>query len=153
MNLYLLTFSFIQYPWLFITNITCDLSKVTKGILITNVTCNQNLQRLLENRCFSSNGTIFTINLTITRTFVVELHLKNNACNNVLLTCDATIVAFMPLIMLFTIGHTSFKRRHHNKHPMLSQGLFLTMAECGSFQWLSTWWKARSSCHGSGSKL
>jgi hypothetical protein len=35
--MYLLTFLFIQYPLSFTTNITCDLSKVTKGILIANV--------------------------------------------------------------------------------------------------------------------
>ncbi len=40
MNLYLLIFSFIQYPLSFVTNITCDLSKAIKGILVTNVTCN-----------------------------------------------------------------------------------------------------------------
>jgi hypothetical protein len=43
MNLYLLIFFFIQYPLLFTTNITCDLSKVTKGILIANVACDKNL--------------------------------------------------------------------------------------------------------------
>jgi hypothetical protein len=40
MNFYLLTFSFIQYPLLFAINIACNLSKVTKGILIANVTYN-----------------------------------------------------------------------------------------------------------------
>ncbi len=33
----LLTFSFIQYPLSFVTNISCNLFKATKGILITNV--------------------------------------------------------------------------------------------------------------------
>jgi hypothetical protein len=39
MNLYLLSFSFIQYPFSIATNIAHDLSKVTKEILITNVVC------------------------------------------------------------------------------------------------------------------
>jgi hypothetical protein len=36
MNLYLLTFSFIQYPLSFATIITCNLSKATKGKLFEN---------------------------------------------------------------------------------------------------------------------
>ncbi len=36
-------FSFIQYLLSFATNITCDLSKVTKGILVANVVCDYNL--------------------------------------------------------------------------------------------------------------
>jgi hypothetical protein len=43
MKLYLLIFSFIQYLLLFVTNITCDLSKATKGILVANIVCNYNL--------------------------------------------------------------------------------------------------------------
>jgi len=39
MNLYLLIFSFIQYPLSFVTNVSCDLSKATNEILITNVAC------------------------------------------------------------------------------------------------------------------
>jgi len=39
MNLYLLTFYFIQYPLSFMTNIICDLSKATKEILVANVAC------------------------------------------------------------------------------------------------------------------
>jgi hypothetical protein len=38
MNLYLLTFSFIQYILSFAINIKCDLSKVTNEILVANVT-------------------------------------------------------------------------------------------------------------------
>jgi hypothetical protein len=34
---------FIQYPLLFVTNIACDLFKVTKGILVKNVICEWNL--------------------------------------------------------------------------------------------------------------
>jgi hypothetical protein len=33
-------FLFIQYPLSFVINITCDLSKATKGIIVTNVICN-----------------------------------------------------------------------------------------------------------------
>jgi hypothetical protein len=40
MNLYLLIFFFIQYPLLFVTKIACNLSEVTKGILVTNVAYN-----------------------------------------------------------------------------------------------------------------
>jgi hypothetical protein len=40
MNLYLLTFFFIQYPLSFAINITCNLSKVMKGILVANVAYN-----------------------------------------------------------------------------------------------------------------
>jgi hypothetical protein len=43
MNLYFFTFSFIQYFLSFATNITCDLSKATKGILVANVTYDYNL--------------------------------------------------------------------------------------------------------------
>jgi hypothetical protein len=43
MNLYLLVFSFIQYPLSFAINIACDLSKVIKGILVANVICDENL--------------------------------------------------------------------------------------------------------------
>jgi hypothetical protein len=32
-------FIFIQYPLLFVTNITCDLSEMTKKILVANVDC------------------------------------------------------------------------------------------------------------------
>jgi len=39
MNLYLLIFSFIQYPLSFATNVSCDLSNVTNEILVANVTC------------------------------------------------------------------------------------------------------------------
>jgi hypothetical protein len=37
MNLYILIFSFIQYPIWFVTNVVCELSYVTKRILITYV--------------------------------------------------------------------------------------------------------------------
>jgi hypothetical protein len=40
MNLYLLIFSFIQYLLSFVINITYDLSKVAKDILVANVACN-----------------------------------------------------------------------------------------------------------------
>jgi hypothetical protein len=40
MNLYLLNFSFIQYPLLFVINITCDLSMAIKEISFTNVVFN-----------------------------------------------------------------------------------------------------------------
>jgi hypothetical protein len=40
MNLYLLIILSIQYPLLFTSNITCDLSKGIKVILVTNVTYN-----------------------------------------------------------------------------------------------------------------
>ncbi len=43
MNLYLLIFLFIQYRLSFTTNITCDLSKAIKRILVTNVDCDKNL--------------------------------------------------------------------------------------------------------------
>jgi hypothetical protein len=39
MNLYLLTFSFIQYPLSFATNIACDLFKMTNKILVEDVIC------------------------------------------------------------------------------------------------------------------
>jgi hypothetical protein len=35
----LVNFFFIQYLLLFVTNVTCDLSKANKGILIANVAC------------------------------------------------------------------------------------------------------------------
>jgi hypothetical protein len=56
MNLYLLIFSFIQYPLSFATNIKCDLSKVIKGILVANSLVTKiKLQRLVKNKCFSSS--------------------------------------------------------------------------------------------------
>jgi hypothetical protein len=39
MNLYLFFVFFIQYPLSFTTNITCDLSKANKEILVANVGC------------------------------------------------------------------------------------------------------------------
>jgi hypothetical protein len=43
MNLYLLNFSFIQYPLLFLINITYDLSRTINEILVANVDYDKNL--------------------------------------------------------------------------------------------------------------
>jgi hypothetical protein len=51
MNLYLLIFSFIQYPLSFMINITCNLSKATKGILVINVGCDYNLIVKTNRKC------------------------------------------------------------------------------------------------------
>jgi len=86
MNLYLLTILFIQYPLSFMINITCNLSKATKGILVTNVACDSNLVvETIENRCFSSSATIFQY--------------KNK-----------NITPFHTLLLSFYVTHTFFTR-------------------------------------------
>jgi hypothetical protein len=56
MNLYLLTFSFFQYPLSFATNVSCDLSKVTNEIFVTKSFVTKFLsQRPIKNTYFSSN--------------------------------------------------------------------------------------------------
>jgi C4-dicarboxylate transporter len=45
-------FSFIQCPLQFATNIARKLSKVTKGILVTNVACNL-VAKTSQKMCFS----------------------------------------------------------------------------------------------------
>jgi hypothetical protein len=60
MHLYLLIFSFIQYLFSFATNITRNLSKAIKGILVANVTCDYNFViEIVGNMCFSSSACPF----------------------------------------------------------------------------------------------
>jgi hypothetical protein len=40
MNLYIVDFSFIQYPLQFVTMVTCDLTFVIRKNLVVYVTCN-----------------------------------------------------------------------------------------------------------------
>jgi len=58
MKVYFVDFSFIQNSLSFTTNVICDLSNATSGILVINITCNQKLilnQKLITNYQFSSS--------------------------------------------------------------------------------------------------
>ncbi len=112
MNLYLLIFCFIQYPFLFVTNIACDLncSSWLKEFSHKSLATKNQLKRPIKNRCFSCITSYHYKNLT-------NILFKQILCVNCFSKKNMNQHSFKPMIdKIWKVPWSSPKYEFHESH-------------------------------------